>query len=55
LRYPGQAEVIAAQARGLSYRDAVRNLQVIEGMQRQFDRNVTQDTVLQVAMNALAG
>jgi DNA polymerase-3 subunit delta' len=53
LRYPEQAETIAALAKGLTYRDALRNLQTIEGMQRQFDRNLTQDTVIQVTMNSL--
>jgi DNA polymerase-3 subunit delta' len=55
LRYSDQSEAIVVLARGISYRDALRNIQVIEGMQRQFDRNLTQDTVIQVAMNALAG
>ncbi len=54
LRYPGQAEAIAALARGVEYRYALRNIQIIEGMQRQFDRNLTQDTVIQVTMNTLA-
>jgi DNA polymerase-3 subunit delta' len=55
LRYPEQAETIAALAKGLPYRDALRNVQTIEGMQRQFDRNLTQDTVIQATLNALAG
>jgi DNA polymerase-3 subunit delta' len=55
LRYPEQSATIAVLARGTTYRDALRNIQVIEGMQRQFDRNLTQDTVIQVTMNALAG
>lgn len=53
LRYREQAEALRAKATGLSYRDALRNLQVVEGMQRQFDRNLMQDEVIHAAMNAL--
>jgi DNA polymerase-3 subunit delta' len=53
LRYPAQAETIALLSKGLSFRSALRNLEVIEGMQRQFDRNLTQDTVIQAAAHAL--
>ena len=52
-RYREHAEVLRAKAQGLNYRDALRNLQVVEGMQRQFDRNLMQDEVIQAAMNAL--
>lgn len=53
LRYRAHAEALRAKAGGLSYRDAWRNVQVIEGMQRQFDRNLMQDEVIHSAMSAL--
>lgn len=53
LHHPEHADTIAALAKGLEYRAAIRNIDVIESMQRRFDRNMTQDAVVQAAMNGL--
>ncbi len=45
---------VARIATGVTYRDAVACLRVVEGMQRQLDRNVSQESVVFNAMNLLA-
>ncbi|MEI6563387.1 MAG: hypothetical protein WCO42_03660 [bacterium] len=53
LCYPDQKEVISAIARDLSYADALANVRVVESMQRQFDRNLTAESVFTGAVNGL--
>ena len=54
LRFPEYAEAISAQAGRVGYAGALANIRVVEGMQRQFDRNLTADIVIPGAMSALA-
>jgi len=55
LRYRDREADIRRTAEGLSHADAFRNLQIVEGMQRQFERNMPADTVIQGAFSALSG
>jgi hypothetical protein len=41
-------------AAGVDYGGALRNLQAIEAMQRQFDRNMASEGVLQGAFGAMS-
>lgn len=52
LRHTDRVESIAAAAR-ISYGEALANIRTIEGMHRQFDRNLPGDTVIYGAMSAL--
>lgn len=54
LYHPEREADLRRMATGLDYGTALRNLQAIEGMQRQFDRNMTPDGVLQGAFGALS-
>ncbi len=54
LYHPEREPDLRRMAAGLDYAGALRNLQAIEGMQRQFDRNMTSDGVLQGAFGVLS-
>ena len=54
LRNPDQAAIIGGIAKGLSYAEAMSNVRVVEGMQRQFDRNLPNGLVLMGAVNDLS-
>ncbi len=55
LRYPEREAELRRAAEALNHADAFRNLQIVEGMQRQFDRNMPADTVIQGAFGQLNG
>ena len=55
LRYQDREAAIRQAAVGLSHAEAFRNLQVVEGMQRQFERNMPSDSVIQGAFGLLSG
>ena len=52
LRYPDRMGAITAAAATISYGEALANVRTIEGMHRQFDRNVPGDAVIYNAMGA---
>lgn len=54
LHHADRGADVAKIAAGVSYRDAVACIRVIEGMQRQLERNVSQEAVVFNAMNLLA-
>ncbi|MEI8122093.1 MAG: DNA polymerase III subunit [bacterium] len=54
LRYPEQADRLAALAARMTYADALANLRVVEVMQRQYDRNTADDLVLPAGVNGLS-
>jgi DNA polymerase-3 subunit delta' len=54
LCHPEREADLRRLAAGLAYGDALRNLQVIETMQRQFDRNMSPEGVLQGTFGALS-
>lgn len=53
LHHPERADWFAETARRTGYAGALANIQVIEAMQRQFDRNLPSETVITAAMNAV--
>ena len=55
LQFAGQREVLVAAARRLTYREALRNIQVLDEAQAQLERNVPQDLVLNAALSQLTG
>ena len=54
LRYRDREAALRQAAEGLTHTDAFRNLQIVEGMQRQFERNMPADTVIQGAFALLS-
>lgn len=54
LRHQDQADILQDVARGLCYGDALANLRIVEGMDRQFERNLPMETVITGAMNGLS-
>lgn len=54
LAHPGREAELRRMATGLEYGAALRNLQAIENMQRQFDRNMAADGVIQSTFGVLS-
>ena len=54
LRYPDQAERLAALSARMTYAEALANVRVVETMQRQYDRNASDDLVLAAGVNGLS-
>ncbi len=55
LRYGEREAELRRVAAGVGYAEALRNVQVVEAMQRQFERNMPPDAVIQAAFVALRG